>query len=399
MRSTTKLSECGADGWRLHPFWERALVALVLAVVALPGLGTLAGVGVGTAASEREDPRTAAEARSRADGLASRLRLAAQGFEDRFALRDVLVRGQAVARFAIFGISPQPEVIRGSAGWWFYGDDGALDDYVSTTPFSDAELDEWARVLQHTQDGLASRGIGYVFVIAPDKHHVYPEHMPESIRPASSTSRAQQLMAHLAAHTTVHTLDLTSVLVDGKARDRVHHQTDSHWNDVGAMLATREVLTRVQRVAPALTLAAPPPERLHFTRVVRVTPAMDLARMVRLEGRLTETRIELVSLTPRMATLVEPVHGDPDFGEPRVVTQRADGRGPRALVYRDSFGSGLIPFLAESFGRAVFLWEYDVDPREVERERPDVVIHEWASRRLHTRMPYDAWAAAAARQP
>ena len=66
----------------------------------------------------------------------------------------------------------------------------------------------------------------------------------------------------------------------------------------------------------------------------------------------------------------------------RIVTEQdAPGR-PRAVVFRDSFGSALIPFLSEEFSRAVYLWQYNVDPDVVLAERPDVVIQEWVGRRL-----------------
>jgi alginate O-acetyltransferase complex protein AlgJ len=388
-------AKAGADvaEWRLHPWWERVLVGIAMTAIVLPGLGTLAGLGADAATSEKDDPSMAADG-SAGDDLASRLRTWISGFEDRFAFRGGLVRGQAAIRYRWLGVSPQPEVIRGRDGWLFYADNGGLDDYLRTMPFSDDDLRLWASTLQHTQDALAARGIAYVFVVAPDKHVIYPEHMPTSLQPASGPSRADQLLAHLAATTSVQTVDLRPVLAAAKATDRIYHRTDSHWNDVGALVATHAILERLQAIAPDVEWLAPPPRLDGLTRRERVTPGMDLAVMLRLAPWLPETRIELVPREPRVARVVEPVPVDPEFGEPRVVTRRADGRGPRALVYRDSFGSALIPFLAEAFGQAVFLWEYDVDPAHVRAERPDVVIHEWASRRLHTRAPYDAVAAA-----
>ena len=78
---------------------------------------------------------------------------------------------------------------------------------------------------------------------------------------------------------------------------------------------------------------------------------------------------------------------------PRVVSVVDDARLPKAVLYRDSFGSALVPFLAEHFERMVTLWEYDVVPEAIREERPDVVIQQWVDRRLYTRAPYDAVAA------
>ena len=47
-----------------------------------------------------------------------------------------------------------------------------------------------------------------------------------------------------------------------------------------------------------------------------------------------------------------------------------------AIVFRDSFATALVPFLAEHFREVTFSWNRDVDPSAVLRIRPDVVIHE-----------------------
>lgn len=395
MTTSTPDRRAVAESWRLHPAWERVLLAVIVAILLAPGIGTLSGFGGEGAAAERHDAAAAVDDGSAWARWLAWPRAAATSFEEHFAFRDALVEAQAVVRYFALGVSPQPEVIRGRDGWLYYADDNGLDDILNERRFTNEELEAWAATLQHTQDWLAARGVAYVFTIAPDKPQIYPEFLPGSLRPRPGETRAYQLIAHLYAHTTVHVADPSLRLRTAKAVDRVYHRTDSHWNDLGAVVAARHLFATLDEVAPHLGVGPQALEPERFTRRERVTPAMDLARMLRLTGWLDETRLELVPTTPRVARVVEPVDGDPDFGEPRVVTERPDGRGPRALVYRDSFGSGLIPFLAESFSRAVFLWEYDVDPATVEAERPDVVIHEWTSRRLHTRPPYDAFAAIA----
>ena len=50
----------------------------------------------------------------------------------------------------------------------------------------------------------------------------------------------------------------------------------------------------------------------------------------------------------------------------------------------------MIPFLAEHFSRAVYLWQNNFDPAVVIDERPAVVIQEWVGRHLYTQVPYDA---------
>jgi alginate O-acetyltransferase complex protein AlgJ len=71
------------------------------------------------------------------------------------------------------------------------------------------------------------------------------------------------------------------------------------------------------------------------------------------------------------------------------VTEIPGSEAPRAVVFRDSFTSRLIPYLSEHFSRAVYLWQNDVDPSVVLKERPAVVIHEIVGRHLGRIVPYE----------
>jgi alginate O-acetyltransferase complex protein AlgJ len=369
--------------WRLVPWAERLLVAVVAAALLTPGVATLAGL-------DREVLREApaAAASDAVSGLTISLAGLARDFEARFAFRARLVRWQAGLRYRWLGVSPLPTVLRGRDGWWFYADDGAIDDATHATPFTAAELEAWRVALQHTADFLAARGIAYVFVLAPDKHTIYPEFLPATMRrDAGRRARADQLVTMLSARTTVPVVDLRQGLLDAKAQARIYHLTDTHWNDLGAAEAYRRIVTAVRRQVPAVPPAAPADA---FVVAPRTTPGMDLAEMAGLASLTSETDLTLVPRTPRRARVVEPARPHPGYIGPRLVTVLDGPALPRALIYRDSFGSALVPFLAEHFSRAVVLWEYDVMPVTVREEHPAVVIQEWAGRRLHTRLPYDA---------
>ena len=55
---------------------------------------------------------------------------------------------------------------------------------------------------------------------------------------------------------------------------------------------------------------------------------------------------------------------------------------PRAVMFRDSFATWLIPFLVDHFRRITFSWQYTFDRELVEKEHPDVVIQEMVERVL-----------------
>jgi hypothetical protein len=305
-------------------------------------------------------------------------------FEDNFSFRTRLVKWQAAFRFRELRVSPSPAVIAGRDGWLFYADDGAVQDFVDAAPFTDEQLEQWRQTLEHTRDWLARRGIRYLFVIAPDKHVVYPELMPAAVHRLHDGSRTDQLVSYLRARSTVDVVDLRPALLRERNRERLYHRTDTHWNDLGAWIGYDEILDRLR--APGLQ----PAPRSAFAERDVVTAGMDLAGMLGLKDELTETDLQLVPHRQRAAQIVEPAVPSDHLMDARVVTVHPNRALPRLVMFRDSFASALIPFLSEHFSRAVYLWQYNFDPAVVEIEHPDVVIEEWVGRKLNVQWPYDA---------
>jgi hypothetical protein len=372
---------------RLSPWLDRLLVAIFLLAIGVPFVATAAGGGE----EIDEEYRTAASMPAAPHDLTS---LAAwpeaftNYFADHFAFRSRLVRWQARLRVGILGASPTPNVLIGHNGWLFYGTDGAVEDFTGTRPFTTAELEAWRLTLQHTQDWLDRRGIAYAFVLAPDKHWVYPGRMPAGLNRHAGSARIDQLVDYLRLHSTVHVVDVREAMVESADDERLYHLTDTHWNDRGAFVAYQQLM---KQIGSPLALR---PHTLNEMEA-RVIPrsGFDLARMIGLGGVLVEQDLQLEPLGGRRSRVVEPARPSRALMHPRVVTEGPAG-SPRAVVFRDSFGSAMIPFLSEHFGRVVYIWQNNFDPALVTAERPAVVIQEWVARHLHTATPYDALAPA-----
>ena len=225
-----------------------------------------------------------------------------------------------------------------------------------------------------------------MFVIAPDKHVVYPELMPAALHRVNPGSRIDQLVDYLHAHSTVNIVDVRPPLLEASRRERLYHRTDTHWNDLGAFYAYQQILQRsgLDTVKPAA--------RSDFEVRDQVIPGMDLAGMIGLKDVLSEQELKLVPHRPRQARILEPANPDHLLMDAKIVTETPNRDLPRLMVFRDSFSSALIPFLSEHFSRAVYLWQYNFDPVAIEQEQPDVVIHEWVGRRLGNKSAWDAGA-------
>jgi len=97
--------------------------------------------------------------------------------------------------------------------------------------------------------------------------------------------------------------------------------------------------------------------------------------------------LTLAPVRPRRARVVEPAGAQPTDELGRIVTVIDDPALPRAVIFRDSFTSQLVPFLSEHFSRAVYVWQNDFDANLVTEEHPDVVIQEIVGRHLYNFIP------------
>ena len=354
---------------------ERTARVIVLAFVAVTGAPLLAGV----AGIAREKPQ--AEVSDGSPSHSARRWL--DEYDQRFAFRAALIHRYALTSFAL-GMSPSPTVLEGRDGWLYYADDSALDDYISADPMSQEELDAWRDSIVQTRDTLRALGIAYVFAVAPDKHVIYPEHMPTSIRRLRQEYRLQELTDYLRRTTDVAVVDLRQPLLEAKAREQVYFRTDTHWDEAGAYVAYRELLLAAGRQLPSLE----PVPRAAFENTTAEWPGGDIADMLGLRKDINEIAPVVRPTNGWRARVEEPADmSEAGFEVARVVTSMPNPALPRLLMIRDSFGSRLIPFLSEHFSRAVYLWQPNLDMDDVQRERPTLVIQEVVGRRLQTYQP------------
>ena len=358
------------------------LVALFLCAISLPLAANLSGVDGGDAGAENRELAAVPHLDGTLASIAAFPANFGLWFDDHFGFRSVLVRWYGETRLFMLGVSPSAAVVKGRDGWFFYGEDEAIEDYASARPMTPGELANWRAAIVRARDWLGARRIAYVFTIAPDKHVIYGEEIPPTLARVGDVSRADQLFTTL--QDTGLAVDVRAPLLEAKRAERIYHQTDTHWNDRGALVAYQRIIDAVRVRVPATPPAWP---RDDFEPVDRIVEGLDLAGMMGLTRVLRETNLTLAPRRPRRARVVEPAGAEPTDQIGYLVTEIDDPSLPRAVIFRDSFVSPLVPFLSEHFSRAVYLWQNDFDASVVDKEHPDVVIQEIVGRHLYNFIP------------
>lgn len=284
-------------------------------------------------------------------------------FQEHFAFRNELVTGNALLHGRLLETSTADGVIQGKNGWLYYKD--SLDDYLGQDLLSDRSLFNIAHMLSMTQQALEEKGVNFLFTIAPNKNSLYGDNMPyyDKLKVSGQTNR-ENLEDWLKTEKVAYA-DLYQALME---EDEVlYHARDSHWNNKGAALAADVLMDALGKDHDSY-------EGESYT--VRRDYTGDLDTMLYPLASTADDEIYYDKETT-YAT-VEEIQSNFD---PRITTVNPVKEG-RLVMYRDSFGNALLPYMADAYANAYFSRGIPYQLMDVETHSADTVIIERAERFL-----------------
>lgn len=284
-------------------------------------------------------------------------------FQEHFAFRNELVTGNALLHGRLLETSTADGVIQGKNGWLYYKD--SLDDYLGQDLLSDRSLFNIAHMLSMTQQALEEKGVNFLFTIAPNKNSLYGDNMPyyDKLKVSDQTNR-ENLEGWLTTEKVAYA-DLYQALME---EDEVlYHARDSHWNNKGAALAADVLMDALGKDHDSY-------EGESYT--VRRDYTGDLDTMLYPLASTADDEIYYDKETT-YAT-VEEIQSNFD---PRITTVNPVKEGS-LVMYRDSFGNALLPYMADAYANAYFSRGIPYQLMDVETHSADTVIIERAERFL-----------------
>ena len=305
-------------------------------------------------------------------------------FNDHFGFRNCLILWHNKLNWYGFKEKSTPLVLVGEDGWLFFAGDRMIDHFRGQFHWTQGDLEDWRKLLERRQAWLAARGIQYVFVIAPDKQTIYPEKLPAWLRrvapPASEPTMLDQFVDYMKAHSRVNVVDLRPALFAAKRTAPAYQMTDFHWNGFGAYAGYRALMEQLPGRTPV------PWES--FVATNRLSADTDRAGNPRWGGELADMLGVPMPETNALYVLPGPTLPQCLTFLPtgKAVREMAYVKNPRltqrAIVYQESFARYWLPFLGNHFGETDFFWQYHLDPKEIERQKPVLVISEFVESKL-----------------
>ncbi len=146
-----------------------------------------------------------------------------------------------------FSKSTNTDVIVGKEGFFFLGNkhNKLIYKTLDIYPYSDSQINMWGESLLDLQQWYESKGIQFIFVIAPNKHSIYGEYLPDwlSVPNRNLTDKLTQI----AKNNNIKLLDLRPVLIESKKTNEelLYWKSDSHWNQLGASIGFQKTIDQL----------------------------------------------------------------------------------------------------------------------------------------------------------
>ena len=305
-------------------------------------------------------------------------------YSDNFGFREELTKAYFKFANKLSNKTSVDDVTMGKNGWLFLGSikpgygryNDPIGDAINANLYTEEELREFARSISKVNDWLKSKGIKYIYIIAPNKHTIYFEYLPEYISKINDTSSTDQLVRYLREHTDIVVVDLRKALLKEKKTHQVYFKNDTHWNHYGANVAQYEILKRIQLFFPT-----PIEPYLLSDNQFKITSKNggDLAGIAKIKN-LTENNPQ-----PIFEKGCLPTNENPGHKRRETHTMECKNKKLNAVIFRDSFFSALQPYISRQFHRSTYIWKkinYVSLAKYIEQEKPDIVIEEVVERSL-----------------
>lgn len=297
-------------------------------------------------------------------------------FEDRFGLRSFLIGGYRQTRYelGLWSVGNR-KAISGLNDWHYLSGGDAIDtilDYTGALRFSNDEIERLVTYFTEWNRWLVEQGIAFHVLIAPNKVSIYPEYLPSGVEAGPDGVRIEPLLERLADTDISFVYPRDELRSSKSTESNLYFKLDTHWNSLGAFRAYGAFFD-------ATGLSEPyPRSEVRFDKKKR--DQGDLTRLLGISSDWQDFDYDIRLSGGDWARL----NGEWKFerGQTNRYAMSNAALG-KALAFHDSFMGPLVPLFARHFRESVFVYEPHLSRETIQKEKPEVVIFEFAERFSH----------------
>lgn len=287
---------------------------------------------------------------------------------DHFGFRQELVKADSTLKANLFHFSAEDDVIIGKDGWLYYTP--TVNDYIGKATISDLGLQNIIINLKLMQEYAESQGSEFYITIVPNKNTVYPEYMPNYYKNYGTSNNLDNLENLLFA-SDLNYISLKNALLQQAENSEIliYHKQDTHWNNTGALLGYRAIMN-------ATSLDYNSYENTSY--VINQDWQGDLQNMLFPDSDILDDNS---NYNIDFNYTYQGHYRDADDITINTINSNANNTDS-LLMFRDSFGEAIIPYLSQNFQMARYSRARPYPLYNLEMNDFDVVIMEIVERNI-----------------
>lgn len=256
-------------------------------------------------------------------------------FNDHFAFRQELVSVDAEIQSKVFKVSNADTVVVGSDDWLYYS--STVDDYLGNNVLTKRFINNIAHNLSLIQEYVQNKGAKFLFTVPPNKNSLYGENMPFYLQKKVGNIKNIDVLEKEIEEYNISYMDLFSLF---KSQDEeLYLKRDSHWNQKGAVLVYNALLDKLDIEHESYNNV----DVLHLKKEYGDLNKMLYPMTAKPEWNYFYQKNNIFSYKTETKSVEDAW----------IETENSQGKGS-LLMFRDSFGNTLLPFMANVFANGYF---------------------------------------------
>ncbi len=268
------------------------------------------------------------------------------------------------------------QVVLGENGWLFYKsttDGDSIADYEGTNRYSEVEKNDILENIIDTQTFFEKEGIKMMVIVTPNKENVYAEYMPDTYQHAEKTST--DILIDYLKKRGAYVVSPKEALLEKHSDMQLYYSYDTHWNQLGAYIGTREVLKNWKIDIPELDKEEVKSSNLRDN--YHTCGDDDLARLVGLRNFFDdeiEYEVEGTIKTEWKLFAKEQKTGMSYFKNENALISK------KIFLVGDSFRTSMIPVLRKIFAEVYVVHRDCYTAKMIDEIKPEYLMVEYVER-------------------